>query len=281
MTSQARYEYHWLRSQVVQVVANRPLGVKRWRYPKRPQSSLIATFERDGPSFQFRPGPAFDDDRLAEAAIMFRHGDAIKSKNDLGRFVPEKLARELAKQLESKSNELPIKFDSFAVEPDMSAHLVGLWTGHSVTDGDWSIRTSAVTFNSVTKEPHFHADIGVVFIVAFRGVRTMKALWIQAKRNDELPTLVNDLPDLDLQIREMLRHSKESYAAVYTRRKVHLFEGTNFDDDLTVTEVFFDGIVCQRADPNPRFVAVASDSKFIIDVIVSGPGPVAPVSGKN
>ena len=273
MSSQRRFEYHWLRGQVVQEMTTRPEGIKQWRFAKTPLKSLVAVMEEDGPSFKYRKGPAFSIDRLAESVTMFHHGVAQKSRADLGKSVPDELALKLAKRLETKCRQLTGKYRTFATEPDMNAHLAGLWEQEEVQSGDWSIRTSAVTFNPETKEPLCHADIGVVFIVNYQGVRTIKALWIQGKRTDELPDEVSSLPRLDSQIKKMLGFSKESYAGVYTRRGVHLFHGTNYAKELSVADVFHHGIICKRGDRSPRFVALASDCKFVLDVVASGPGP--------
>jgi len=71
----------------------------------------------------------------------------------------------MATLLEDRARQLSRTYNSLATEPDMSGHLVGLWADQEVSEGEWVIRTKAVTFNPDTKEPRLDSDIGVVFEV--------------------------------------------------------------------------------------------------------------------
>src|SRR5947208_2219716 len=102
MSSQKRYEYHLVDGGVAQRIVNRPANVKRWRYAKATKS-LIATIEAAPPSFQWREGPAMTPDLLAESVLMYKHGVATRSKNDLGPLVPTNLASQLADRLALKA----------------------------------------------------------------------------------------------------------------------------------------------------------------------------------
>jgi len=56
---------------------------------------------------------------------------------------------------------------------------------------------------------------------------------MQAKRSDELPSDPSDLHDLNRQITSMMRHSRESYAIIYTRQDVHIFRDSEYSDPPT------------------------------------------------
>jgi len=128
-----------------------------------------------------------NDDRLAESVIMFRHGVALQSPNDLGRMVPEQLARKMATLLEDRARQLSRTYNSLATEPDMSGHLVGLWADQEVSEGEWVIRTKAVTFNPTPRSPD-----SIQILASFSRWITVepgrfKALWMQASARTNCP----------------------------------------------------------------------------------------------
>ena len=268
MMADIRYEYHWLRDGIALREIHRPAGNRRWAYDLK-QDSLVCVIEKDGPSFKYREGKKSNGKRLAESIVMYKHGEGIESIADLGKEIPKTLAREVAKKLSGSAASVTEKYDSFARETDMTGHLVGLWEGANGKRGDWELGVKSVTYSPEAKEKVYDADLGVIFELRRRGVRTLKAIWFQAKRSSQRPTDLFGNSQLDRQMSNMLTHSKDSYALVYTEESALSFSADPKGEELQLERLFFDSIVCERGDRRPEFLAVASDCKLVMDVEVT------------
>lgn len=263
MPEKKRYEYHWLRNKVSVFEIERPAQNRAWRFNTK-SPTLICVVEKDGPTFNHRNGPAYTQERFLAAVEMYKLGEGRRSVNDLGKKVPVDLARQVSSELNEVLSSVPRKYDSFARETSITSFLAGTFQDIGDEKDGWSIGVKSVDYNPEVKEPKYGADMGVVFEIATQGIRTLKAMWFQAKRSSILPKNLWGDVDLDRQIKKMLRHSTESFSMVYTESKTHIFDGQN-QVETNGADLMFDGITCNRGDLRPAFVVLASDCKLVLD----------------
>jgi hypothetical protein len=120
----------------------------------------------------------------------------------------------------------------------------------------------------VIKEPLAGADFGLIVDMQSKGHRVVKAVWIQAKRADEMPDDPSLLPDFAKQLKQMLSHTKESYGMVYTPNDIHIFKADNPTTLLSVSTLVTDTLHCLRGDRDRRVVAESVHRTFLIELAV-------------
>ena len=112
-------------------------------------------------------------------------------------------------------------------------------------------------------------DIGLIIDVLYRDLRTLKAIWFQAKKSERLPNDIFELPDLRGQVSQMQKQTPEAYALIYTPEQMFAFRGDKPQEPLAVEMVVYDGVLCRRGDRAPRVIALTGDSKVVVEMLIS------------
>lgn len=268
MVARERYEYHLAAGQVVQHKVDRPPGKKVWRF--RPDSpTLIAVIEPSVDSFSVHPGPAATNELIVEAVGRFLGLYADPRLPDLGSEVPVELAKDLGAHVSGAIHQATSQYRSFAEETDLTGFLKGIIQKSGFSHGDWRAEVKAWTYSRRPKERDLGVDIGLIVDVLYRDLRTLKAMWFQAKKSDRLPRDIFELPDLRTQVSQMHAHTSEAYALIYTPEEMFAFRGDRPQEPLSVESVVYDGVLCRRGDRTPRVIALTGDSKVVVEMLIT------------
>jgi hypothetical protein len=203
-------------------------------------------------------------------ALMQKTRPGIQiSGTDLGTQLPDHLVQRIARKADDATRDIVRNFISLTAEERKTGVLTNALNEYEVKSGDGLEAHVFVTgFSQQTKEKFTGADIGIIIDIR-RGRRaTLKAIWIQAKRDAKK---VNDpltLKDLISQLHQMQKYTKESYGVVYTPDEVYAFPGNNPQQRLSVSQIVKDVLKCVRGDRSPTVIANTLESNYVIEVVV-------------
>ena len=265
MRARERFEYHLIEGRMVQRRLPRPQGKKLWRY-SLDVPTLIAVVEPSGRSFSVHPGPAASTSLIVEAVSRYMGLYADPRLPDLGPEVPVELAKDLSLHVAVVLQQALAQYDSFAEETDFTGFLKGALRREGFSHDGWNAEIKTWTYKRRPKERDLGVDIGLIVDVIHRDLRTLKALWFQAKLADSLPEDIFVLPDLAEQVSKMQRYTRESYALIYTPEKVLAFRGDQPREALPLDLLVYDGVLCRRGDRDPTVIALTGDSRLVVEM---------------
>ena len=132
----------------------------------------------------------------------------------------------------------------------------------------WELTVILQGFSSITKEPKTGADIGVIVDLKRYDLQISKAVWVQAKQSGKLPdNSIASLKDLRGQIEDMLVHTEEAYAMVYSVDGVVLFKGKDYQNMFSLDELITETASCVRGDRRPQFIADTVYREHLIELV--------------
>lgn len=149
------------------------------------------------------------------------------------------------------------------------AHLDGSYSANG-----WNVRITSQGYSSAgtgAKEKEVGADVGIIIDISSHHSRIIKVLWLQAKRTDQLPKNILQLPDLESQLTTMRIRTKEGYALVYTPQGIHVYPALNIEKQLSLDDLLSTAMECARGDRNPSLLVDTIDKDFVLEVLLSAP----------
>jgi hypothetical protein len=227
---------------------------------------LVAIIEPTPRGISVDEGPAARPDRLAKSVCDYYgfHVDIFVGQPDIGPQVPPELMRCMTDRVASLVEDLTTKFRSYGGEETSTGAVISKLEGYTDSVGGWTVRVRLQKFAPNPKEKRVGADIGIILDLSRGQDRVVKAMLVQAKWTDELPSDITKLDKLPGQLQSMRKHTDECYALIYTPNDVYVFRWDDTRHHIELPAFVKEGVVCRRGDRAPNVIAQALDRDYVI-----------------
>ena len=271
MAAKERYEYYWIENRLISERLTRPDHTTAWRID-RETSTLVATIETRGRSFEVFTGPAATDERLAQCVCLYKGVYEDNSLLDYSATMPINVREIFRMRLNEAVSSVLKQWTGLAEETDLTGYLKGKLEEIEIEQDGWRIRIRSWTYNRNPKEARLGSDLGVIFDVLYpSGQRLIKAIWYQAKIIDEQAGKSNSLADLAEQIAKMRTFTKESYILYYTKKGMLTANEISDDNWEPFSDNIVDGAICRRGDRDHKVIALTADIKDCLTCFITWP----------
>lgn len=231
-------------------------------------SELVAAVEDtpDGPKID--SGNAATATLLALALIRNSRPGVRISPTDLGPHLPQVLVSQIVQIATDATNRIVQRFSRLNAEERMTGALSDrLDESVFSTSSGWKAGVFMEGFSSQTKESQTGADIGILVDIRQGNRATLKAVWIQAKRDPNDVVNPFALDDLASQMDDMARHTKESFGMIYSPSSVYLIQREFPNQRLELPDVLSDILFCRHGDRRPTLIASTLERHHVIELV--------------
>ncbi len=258
--------YFWRQGRLEEIVKTRKSKFGSWSMDTEDPDLIVAIEETsDGPTLEL--GYAATPALLAWALIRNSRPGLRISSTDLGPQLPTVLIDQVVQITVEATNRLVQRFSRLNAEERMTGALSDRLDQSFVSSQDgWSAGVFVEGFSSQTKEPLTGADIGILVDIRRGNSVTLKAVWIQAKRDPDSVKNPLTLDELLGQMNDMAKHTKESFGMVYSPSSVYLVNRDAPNQRLELSDVIADTLRCRHGDRRPTLIASTLERHHVIEL---------------
>lgn len=271
MSEFQRTEYHLVDGRVIPITNHRPKGRGPWPgIKKRTHSLVVAIKDYDGFGFDIEYGNSADDKSVREALkLHFGYQGVSPNQVDLGVNVPESVLNRIKEVVQSATEKGTSQYRQLSDEDRTTGSVFGNIQINEQID-NWKVKIIPQNFSSVIKEPKTGADIGIIVDISNQeDQRTIKVIWLQAKRTREIPRDLFTLKDLGAQIDKMMSYTDHCYAVLYSPRGIYVFHHGVHDKYQALDELITQVLQCKSGDRNLDLLLHTLDSRHVIQFLLT------------
>lgn len=264
-----RTETYWHNGRLYPVTILRPSGRGPWiRQHTFEAAELVSIIEGKDGEFNIFEGPSATTDRVNDSILLHRGISPRNFTTDIWGMTPMTLLTQVSNKIRDAEQVVSSQWRRFSNEEAATGALFSRLEGQH-TVGRWSLDLTFVEFSKQTKEPLTGTDIAVILDAkAADGRRSIKTLWLQAKREKKLPTDPYRLPRFEDQAMAAELFTEDFYGIVYTPEGVFV-TGTNIDPHPSLHAVIQEAMECRLGDTTVRTLKNSLNRKRVFEIALT------------